>query len=125
MTHREKGVLWHRPRKDERDPGHLPDLHSQGDCRTIVGLISLAPDVDAEGAAGRKLLRCGDQEQTVPAADVEDAFAAAECEPLNRACRELTFADSASPYHEQPRSEHGASTQESPPREQSDAADVG
>jgi hypothetical protein len=39
--------------------------------------------------------------------------------------QKLTFADSASPYHEQPRSEHGASTQESPPREQSDAADVG
>ena len=92
-------------RVGERQRAHVAvaDLHSvthafglrvgEGRGGAVVRLIACGPEVDADGATGREMLRRADEQQPVAAADVEHRLVAAEIERPSSRSRARSLPD--------------------------------
>jgi DNA-binding beta-propeller fold protein YncE len=80
---------WQRAHVGVHDVDALADALGLGvgerRAAAVVGLVDGRPDVDADGPAAGQPLRCSDQQQAAPAADVEDVLAAVQLKPVEQA----------------------------------------
>jgi len=73
--------------------------------REFVGLILLRPKVNSDRPTTRHLLGCGDEQQPVAAAHIQNCFISAQAETAQNSVALPEFAQVAAVQHENPTAE--------------------